>query len=392
MVTNEGNTTASYTVNLLLNDPVPAGFTTQLLLHKTFTTPAADGCDAQGAGRTRSCWRTFRTRSSSPIRPIRVCRTRTSRIPSLQNPTLALAPGESATITFRVVDPNIFDGVTYDASGAVTPAAVAQSVNTRRRRPPAAPTPPVAMPLTITTTEIPPTTPGAPINRTLQMVAATGTVAASSSRASAALPPGVTLSPTGTLSGTPTTPGNYVLHGGVRATGPPSGSRIARRCRSRSIPRRRSSFDALWNGAGHQLVQPGELEPARRADAGPRASTSPRRPPMVPRLTANVTVRDLFLEPGATLDTNGFTLTVTNNADAGHTIIGEGRTVLTGNGGTASGVFANLEIRGRITLTAPLTTTGTLTLGARRAARAERPAADRRRTADHQRHRRARCR
>ena len=59
--------------------------------------------------------------------------------PSLQNPTLALGPGESATITYRVVDPNIFDGVTYDASAAVTPAAVAQSVNTedvgRPRRP-----------------------------------------------------------------------------------------------------------------------------------------------------------------------------------------------------------------------------------------------------------------
>ena len=67
----------------------------------------------------------------------RACRTRACRIRSLQNPTLALAPGESATITLRIVDPNIFDGVTYDASGAVTPAAVAQSVNTRGRRRPA---------------------------------------------------------------------------------------------------------------------------------------------------------------------------------------------------------------------------------------------------------------
>ena len=46
-MTNEGNTTASYTVNLLLNDPVPAGFATQLLIHKTFTTPAADGCELE---------------------------------------------------------------------------------------------------------------------------------------------------------------------------------------------------------------------------------------------------------------------------------------------------------------------------------------------------------
>ena len=36
--------------------------------------------------------------------------------------------------------------------------------------------------------------------------------------------------------------------------------------------------------------------------------------------------------------------------------------MLTGNGSTAAGVFSNLEIAGRITLSAPLTTTGTLTL------------------------------
>ena len=71
---------------------------------------------------------------------------------------------------------------------------------------------------------------------------------------------------------------------------------------------------------------------------------------VVPKLTADVTVRDLFLEPGATLDTNGFTLTVTNNADAGRTIIGTGQTVLTGNGSVAAGVFSNLVIAGRITL------------------------------------------
>ena len=53
---------------------------------------------------------------------------------------------------------------------------------------------------------------------------------------------------------------------------------------------------------------------------------------------------------------------MTNNADAGRTIIGLGQTVLTGNGSVAAGVFSNLVIAGRITLSAPLTTTGTLTL------------------------------
>ena len=147
------------------------------------------------------------------------------------------------------------------------------------------------------------------------------------------------------------------------------------------------SFDALWNGADTNWYNPANWSPRGVPSAGSRVYISAATT-LVPRLTANVTLRDLFLEPGATLDTNGFTLTVTNNADAGHTIIGEGRTVLTGDGGTASGVFANLEIHGRITLTAPLTTTGIAHARRRRAARAERPAADRRRAADHQRHRR----
>ena len=76
-----------------------------------------------------------------------------------------------------------------------------------------------------------------------------------------------------------------------------------------------------------------------------------------------MTVRDLFVETGATLDTNGFRLTVTRNADAGRTIIGTGTTVLTGDGGLATGVFGNLEITGRIILTGSVTTTGHLTLG-----------------------------
>ena len=121
------------------------------------------------------------------------------------------------------------------------------------------------------------------------------------------------------------------------------------------------SFDAVWNGADNNWYNPANWSPRGVPAAASRVYVSAATT-VVPRLTADVTLRDLFLEPGATLDTNGFTLTVTNNADAGHTIIGAGQTVLTGNGGIASGVFANLVIRGRITLTAPLTTTGTLTL------------------------------
>ena len=104
VVTNEGNTTASYTVNLLLNNPVPAGFSTQLLIHKTFTTPAADGCELKEQPHTILLANIpnpqFVTDPANPN-----LQNPHLQNPNLQNPTLALAPGESATVTLRVIDP-----------------------------------------------------------------------------------------------------------------------------------------------------------------------------------------------------------------------------------------------------------------------------------------------
>ena len=98
VITNEGNTTASYTVNLLLNQPAPAGFATQLLLHKTFTTPAADGCALKEQAHTILLANIpnpqFYTDPANPS-----LQNPSLQNPSLQNPTLALGPGESATIT-----------------------------------------------------------------------------------------------------------------------------------------------------------------------------------------------------------------------------------------------------------------------------------------------------
>ena len=94
----------------------------------------------------------------------------------------------------------------YDAAGAVTPAAVAQSVNTEDVAA-GSTTPPVAIPLTIATTSLGPTAPGAPYSRSLQTVAGAGPLTCSV--VSGTLPPGLSLSSAGTISGTPTTPGNY---------------------------------------------------------------------------------------------------------------------------------------------------------------------------------------
>jgi hypothetical protein len=111
-ITNDGNTTAAYTVNLVLNGTVPDGFATQLLIHKTLFTPAALNCQLAEQPHT-----ILLANIPDPefVPPADVANPRIQN-PRIQNPTLALAPGETATITLRVVDPNRFDGITFDAA------------------------------------------------------------------------------------------------------------------------------------------------------------------------------------------------------------------------------------------------------------------------------------
>ena len=173
VVTNEGNTTASYTVNLLLNTPVPADFTTQLLIHKTFTTPAADGCDLKEQPHTILLANIpnpqFVTDAdqSEPAEPA-------SAEPEPAEPDAgarARRIGDDHAPHHRPEHLRRRDLRRLGRGDAGGRRAVGEH---RRRRGWGAPRRPVAMPLTITTTEIPPTTPGAPINRTLQTVTVPG--------------------------------------------------------------------------------------------------------------------------------------------------------------------------------------------------------------------------
>ena len=349
-LTNDGNTTAAYTVNLVLNEPIPAGFASQLLIHKTTTTPAANGCNLAEQIQT-----VLVANIPDPeFVPISDVANPRLQNPRLQNPTLALAPGESATLTLRIVDNNRFDGVAYDAAGAVTPAAVAQSVNTEDVAA-GSTTPPVAIPLTIATTSLGPTTPGAPYSQSLQTVAGAGPLTCSV--VAGILPPGLTLSSAGTISGTPTTPGNYRFT--VRCVDA-SGNADDQQLYLQIDPTVAAGFDAVWNGADTDWSNPdnwsprGVPEPTDRVYISAAIAT-------IPTLTRDEAIRDLFVEPGATVNTNGFNVTVSGNT-AGQTITGSGATVLTGDGASATGIFSNLEIRGRVLLNGPVTTTGRLTL------------------------------
>ena len=352
-LTNDGNTTAAYTVNLVLNEPIPTGFASQLLIHKTTTVPAANGCNLAEQLQT-----VLVANIPDPeFVPLSDVANPRLQNPRLQNPTLALAPGESATLTLRIVDLNRFDGITYDASGAVTPAAVAQSVNTEDAAA-GSTTPPVAIPLTIATTSLAPAAPGAAYSRSLQTVAGAG--ALTCSVVEGILPPGLTLSPGGTISGTPTTPGNYKFT--VRCVDA-SGNADDQPLFLQIDPTTPAGFDAVWNGSDTDWSNPDNWSPRGVPEPADRVYISAAIP-TIATLTRDVTVRDLFVEPGATVNTNGFNLTITGNADAGRTIIGTGTTILTGDGASATGVFSNLEIRGRIVLSGALTTTGRLTLAA----------------------------
>ena len=108
-MTNTGNTTTAYNVNLFLTSAqVPPGFKFQLILHKTYTTPVALGCD-------------LKTQTQNVvvanIRNPQFADASTTQLldqndPRITNPTLWLSPGEIGKITLRIIDPDRSNNVT----------------------------------------------------------------------------------------------------------------------------------------------------------------------------------------------------------------------------------------------------------------------------------------
>jgi hypothetical protein len=131
-VSNDGNTAGSFNVNLLTNQLVPNGVVTQLVIHRTYTTPVAQACSlkvttqtvlmANVANPTFTSMRPGKTQSAAQA----------ALNPSMSNPTVPLAPGETVQITVRVVDPNppAPGVVSFQPAKAVKPTVVSQAVNT----------------------------------------------------------------------------------------------------------------------------------------------------------------------------------------------------------------------------------------------------------------------
>jgi parallel beta-helix repeat protein len=117
-ITNTGNTTAAYDIRLLLKRTaqVPPSIETQLILHKLYLTPIAKDCQL--------------VQETQNVLIASIPDPRFERMgdhlvydpadSSVQHATLWLAPGESAKITLRVLDPDTTDGESFDARDSVT--------------------------------------------------------------------------------------------------------------------------------------------------------------------------------------------------------------------------------------------------------------------------------
>src|SRR5580704_7171472 len=103
-ITNNGNTTASYTVKTAVNGTVPSGIVLQMLINKLYQTPVAVNCVLG----VQTHWITVANITNPMLF--------TASNPNITNPditnatpneaSVTLAPGETAYITFRVVNPS----------------------------------------------------------------------------------------------------------------------------------------------------------------------------------------------------------------------------------------------------------------------------------------------
>ncbi|MFN7976933.1 MAG: LamG-like jellyroll fold domain-containing protein [Vicinamibacterales bacterium] len=109
-VSNTGNTTSAFNVNLLLaNAQQPAGVKTQLIVYKVYKTPVLDpnGCDLRTETRNHLL---FSVPSPNFITPGSGIPSQND--PSATNATMWLAPGEIGRVTLRVYDNDKSNNIT----------------------------------------------------------------------------------------------------------------------------------------------------------------------------------------------------------------------------------------------------------------------------------------
>jgi hypothetical protein len=202
-ITNTGNTSSAYAVNLIGQSPSLSGIVLQLIVYGNYTTPVVTPTLGSCTLVTESHFVPVANITNPSFATL-------SQLfqPAANNPTLpglALKPGETKYVTVRVYDPYTKNPaqalLDYNPITAVTPAVVAQGANTGTTTPPAT--------LTILTKALPQATlTGVYPSQTLQATGGSG--AYTWSLFSGTLPTNIALSAAGVLSGTPTgTPGTF---------------------------------------------------------------------------------------------------------------------------------------------------------------------------------------
>ena len=123
-VTNDGNTTASYSTKLLKTGDIPDGVKLQLILHQSYRTPVDHNCVLS----TETHQILLNNVSNPPV----LTSTNGIGAPDIGSPsvaTVSIPPGESVNLTVRVVDPNHLHRH-IPATSFLTPVIIAHAVGT----------------------------------------------------------------------------------------------------------------------------------------------------------------------------------------------------------------------------------------------------------------------
>jgi WD40 repeat protein len=154
-VRNEGNTTATYSVNMVMEDP-PEGFIYELLVYRLYTTPVADGCDL-----TEEAQHQMLVHIIDPDLLSGALLDPSTGDGDIADATFPVDPmdeegGNAVYVTLRVIDPDAEDDEVFDPT-KLSVATVAQAVNTEdaalglTQQPYAVPDASIPMPFTMTT-------------------------------------------------------------------------------------------------------------------------------------------------------------------------------------------------------------------------------------------------
>jgi hypothetical protein len=213
--TNEGNTSAAYTIQFFQSAPFPAGAKFQIILSKVYFTEQAVGCQIQQVGSN-----VIVANVTNPVfvtDPTQLGNPGVANL-GVQTPTINLAPGESGQVTIRT---NLSVAqVESQVLPNVSPVAVSRAVNTVDVQNGVF-TPPINLIITSMSSSLPLGVVNQPYSTSLTSIGG-NTGPRNWTILSGLLPPGLQLNAaSGAITGTPTQSGSFAFTAQVMDTGAP---------------------------------------------------------------------------------------------------------------------------------------------------------------------------